>query len=232
MINKRKITFVFFILLFVQNVFSKDCNLAFDFSLDIPAKTDLKSDKVAYVSGLEFNWNTFNCSLFSRIDNPKYDISFHSQYLFDLFTKHNVGVFSKYHFYLYKNEFTENDFVFGLFYDLQISEKAKMQFFLGDLLKYTNFTNLDFNKFQNSLFMEIALNYVLTEDFAFYTKIKTCDRFEYLSFISLFIETGGTYYFTEKISASLSLDFKLIDPFTVTTHLTSLKIIPSIRIFL
>ena len=32
MINKRKITFVFFILLFVQNVFSKDCNLAFDFS--------------------------------------------------------------------------------------------------------------------------------------------------------------------------------------------------------
>lgn len=235
MINKRKITYIFFILffsLFSQAIFSKNLNLAFDFSLDIPGKTDLKSDKVAYVSGLEFNWKNFDCSLFSRIDNPKYDISFHSQYLFDLFPKHNLGVFSKYHFYLYKNKFSENDLVFGLFYDLKITEKSKFLFFLGDLVKYTKFTNLNFNKFQNTLYMKLFFNYVPTEKLSFQTEIQTCDTFEFLTFISLFIKTGATYHFSENISASLNLDFKLLDPFTVATHLTSFKIIPSIRISL
>lgn len=231
--TKIKYSFILiFLVLSISFLSSQNHLFSFDFFLEVPLKEDLKSNKTAYITGIEYNWKDLQCSVHTRLDSPKFDISLQSQYLFNFFSKHNIGVFGKYHFYFYENEFNENDWIYGIYYQINNNAKLKTQFFLGHMIKCTNFLNLDIDLLKHSLYGKIAFIYNPIKSVLLYTNITTCDTFEFLTFGSLFINTGGKYDFTENLATILNLSFKLVDAFTVSTHLASFKISPTLRITL
>lgn len=224
-------SFITILLLFSCNcIFSQNHSINFDFALEFPCKKDLKGDKTSYIVGINYNWKDLQLSTYSRLDSPKYDITAEGQYLFNYFSKHNIGVFGKYHFYLYEEQFFENDGIYGVFYQLDSTDKFNTIFYLGHFLKWTNFINFDMDIFKKSLYGAIILNYNPIKSWNIYTTISTCDTFEFLTFGSLFINTGIKYDFTENLATALSLCFKLVDAFTVSTHLATFKISPTLKI--
>lgn len=216
---KKKIFVVLFVLL-TAKAFSKVNFLSPD-EMKITIKqgvqynlfTNLKNDQSGLFTLAELDMNEFIVNTGISSTGSKIDFTVKTIYWPSFADKKmNFGLGALYHFYVYPEMFTENDFKIGLYYRVMFAEKFSFIFDFNYLIKLAVFYDAGIpTLFNHTLNIDLLFDWQITDTLRAYTGVFANTFFDYPLSYEPTLTLGIEKYFTNNFVLGAEFNAEWVD---------------------